>query len=144
MRTNVNNFLIRSFIFLTIVDDFSRFTWIFLMTNKSEARPLIINYFLTQKLNSRPKPNAFEVIKVKNTKCLKFMLIQESFIAFSIPQQNSVVERKHQSILHVARAFDFKLNYKKDLYMTSQLIFQPNCGHLHQSCIPIQVSTFSI
>lgn len=45
MRTNANNFLIRSFIFLTIVDDFSRFTWIFLMTNKSEARPLIYQLF---------------------------------------------------------------------------------------------------
>ena len=31
--------------FLTIVDDYTRFTWIFLMKHKDEAQPLIKRFF---------------------------------------------------------------------------------------------------
>ena len=31
--------------FLTIVDDYTRFTWIFMMKHKNEAQPLIKRFF---------------------------------------------------------------------------------------------------
>lgn len=43
--------------FLTIVDDYSRITWIYLMENKSEARPLLITFitFVETQFDKRVK-----------------------------------------------------------------------------------------
>jgi len=93
--------------FLTIVDDFSRATWIYLLKNKSDVLhvfPAFITMVHTQyqtKLKSVRSDNAHE---------LKFtdLFADHGIVAYhscpETPEQNSVVERKHQHILNVARA----------------------------------------
>ena len=91
--------------FLTLVDDFSRFTWIILMKTKSEARQHLTNFisFIETQFN-------------RKLKCLRSdngpeFLMSDFYQAKGIvhhrscvetPQQNGIVERKHQHILNVA------------------------------------------
>ncbi|CAL1409609.1 unnamed protein product [Linum trigynum] len=97
--------------FLTIVDDFSRNTWVYLMHKKSEARDLL-TYFISHvqtQYNLKPK-----VIRSDNG--LEFhmptfynslgIVHQTTCVASS--QQNGRVERKQQHIIAVARALLFQ------------------------------------
>jgi len=89
--------------FLTIVDDKSRFTWIYLMRLKSEASTLIKSFvFLVQ--------NQFNT-KIKTIRTDDGILQQSSCVG--TPQQNGIVEHKHQHILAVARALLFQANLPK-------------------------------
>lgn len=97
--------------FLTIVDDHSRATWVYLMKTKSEAIqvfPVFLQMVETQfqcKVRSVRSDNAPEL---KFTEIFK----QKGIVAYhscpETPEQNSVVERKHQHILNVARALMFQ------------------------------------
>ena len=62
--------------FLTIVDDFSRCTWIYLLKAKSETQ----------------------------------VLMPQFYAYVETPQQNSIVERKHQHILNAVKALKFQSN----------------------------------
>jgi len=99
--------------FLTIVDDCTRSTWVYLMKSKSETRPILQSFYLMIK-------NQFiKSIKVFRTdNGLEFQMVdffrlngiihQNSCVA--TPQQNSIMERKHQYILCVARALKLQFN----------------------------------
>ncbi|KAG7544005.1 Zinc finger CCHC-type [Arabidopsis thaliana x Arabidopsis arenosa] len=99
--------------FLTIVDDCTRVTWIYMLRNKSEVSTqfhAFISYVKTQ-YNS-----VIKAIRTDNAPELAFndIIKQYGMIhQFSCPytpQQNSVVERKHQHLLNVARALLFQSN----------------------------------
>lgn len=97
--------------FLTIVDDFTRCTWVFLMRYKSDSQNILksfINFAYTQ------FQATVKEIRVDNGS--EFMSMREFFQSHGIeyqrtcvytPQQNGVVERKHRHILVVARALLF-------------------------------------
>ncbi|XP_019168860.1 PREDICTED: uncharacterized protein LOC109164767 [Ipomoea nil] len=97
--------------FLTIVDDYSRFTWLHLMRHKSEARPLIkafYNYVVTQfstKIKVIRSDNGAE-FNMTEFYAEKGILHQKSCV--NTPQQNAIAERKHQHVLNVARALRFQ------------------------------------
>lgn len=99
--------------FLTIVDDYSRFTWLYLMSCKSEARSLIkslYNYVLTQfstKIKILKSDNGCE-FNISEFYAYKGILHQKSCVNTS--QQDAVVERKHQHVLNVGRALRFESN----------------------------------
>ena len=93
--------------FLTLVDDYSRCTWIFLMKNKSDTS-LLIQSFYNLILTQFKTP--IKVLRLDNG--LEFAL--DSFYAskgiihqlscVETPQKNSVVDRKHQHLHAIARA----------------------------------------
>ncbi|CAL9006318.1 unnamed protein product [Prunus brigantina] len=100
--------------FLTIVDDFTRFTWIHLMRFKSDTQTLLKSFF------SWVKTQFNHDIKVLRADNGGEFISMRSFLdshgtifhhtcAYT-PQQNGVVERKHRHLLNVARALRFQAN----------------------------------
>lgn len=98
--------------FLTIVDDFTRCTWVFLMKHKSETQHILksfINFAHTQfhvHVKAVRVDNGSEFLTMKNF--FKFHGIKYQHTCVYTPQQNGVVERKHRHILTVARALMFQ------------------------------------
>ena len=96
--------------FLIVADDATRATWVYLMKSKYEVRPLFSSFHsmvLTQfgcKIKSVITDNAME-FNVPDFYSSNGILHQHS-CAYT-PQQNSVVERKHQHLLSITRAFHF-------------------------------------
>lgn len=97
--------------FLTIVDDFSRYTWVYLLRNKSDVVHIIPRYF---QLVETQFLKTIKCFRSDNAPELKF---EDYFAEKSVlhqlscpytPQQNSVVERKHQHLLNVAHALMFQ------------------------------------
>jgi transposase InsO family protein len=94
---------------LVIVDDFSRFTWVFFLQDKSEAKGILKKFI-------RRVQNEFE-LKVKNIRsdnCSEYRNTQvEEFLdeeginhelfAPYTPQQNDIVERKNRTFIEAAR-----------------------------------------
>ena len=76
------------FYFVTNVYDKSRFTWIYLLRNKNDV--LQVN------------PRFFKLIETQFSKVIK------TFWSDNASEQNLIVERKHQSLLNVARALMFQ------------------------------------
>lgn len=97
--------------FLTLVDDCSRFTWTYLMKNKSDALYIIPRFLalvetqFSKSIKSFRSDNAPE-LRFVDLFAVKGIIHQYSCV--ERPQQNSVVERKHQHLLNVARALFFQ------------------------------------
>ncbi|KAL1355581.1 hypothetical protein AAHE18_05G123200 [Arachis hypogaea] len=99
--------------FLTVVEDKSKFTWLFFLKNKSEVRKLIENFVqLVETQHNR-------VIKcIRSDNGQEFLMpsfyqtkgIIHQTSCVETPQQNGVVERRHQEILNVARTLIFNSN----------------------------------
>lgn len=96
--------------FLTIVDDHSRATWIYMLKAKSDVLhifPAFIKMIETQ------FGKTVKSVRTDNAPELAFgnLLRDKGILSFhscpETPQQNSIVERKHQHILNVARALLF-------------------------------------
>jgi transposase InsO family protein len=94
---------------LVIVDDFSRFTWVFFLQDKSKAKGIVKKFI-------RRVQNEFE-LKVKNirsdigsefrnTQVEEFLDeegIKHELSAPYTPQQNGIVERKNCTLIEAAR-----------------------------------------
>ena len=94
---------------LVIVDDFSRFTWVFFLQDKSEAQGIVKKFI-------RRAQNEYE-LKIKhvrsdngsefwNTNVEEFLDeegIKHEFSAPYTPQQNGIVERKNRTLIEAAR-----------------------------------------
>jgi len=98
-------------IFLTIVDDHSRFLWTILLKTKSEVPSHIQNFIhlIQNQHNVTPKiirsDNGPEFL-LSDFYASQGIIHQKSCV--ETPQQNGRVERKHQHILNVARALLFQ------------------------------------
>jgi hypothetical protein len=100
--------------FLTIVDDFTRCTWVFLMSSKSDTQPLLKSFFLFVRTQFNVN---IKIIRTDNGS--EFLSMKDFFLNNGVefqrscvytPQQNGVVERKHRYILNIARALRFQSN----------------------------------
>ncbi|KAK2413561.1 putative mitochondrial protein [Trifolium repens] len=105
--------------FLTLVDDYSRFTWIILMKFKSETRNHIINFvsYIENQFNTKLKclrsDNGCEFL-MTDFFLSKGIIHQRSCV--ESPQQNGIVERKHQHILNVARSLSFQASLPSNFW----------------------------
>ncbi|KAL5576052.1 hypothetical protein UlMin_017751 [Ulmus minor] len=98
------------YLILTLVDDCTRFTWVYLLKNKSDAISVIPKFFnmIFTQFNTNIK-----VFRSDNAPDLSFVEffqdkgVLHQFSCVERPQQNSVVERKHQHLFNVARSLFF-------------------------------------
>ncbi|WVZ10804.1 hypothetical protein V8G54_015334 [Vigna mungo] len=95
---------------LTIVDDYSRYTWIIPMIDKSSVKNQILTFLcyvenqFHKKVKTIRTDNGVEFI-LQNMFSSKGIIHQTTCV--ETPEQNGVVERKHQHILNTARALLF-------------------------------------
>ncbi|GKC84196.1 cysteine-rich receptor-like protein kinase 8, partial [Tanacetum coccineum] len=99
--------------FLTIVDDCSRGTWVYLLKHKSEsfdALKAFIKFVSTQfekQVKIVRSDNALEFVKGQCDPYLSSHCIVHQTSCVDRPQQNERVERKHKHILDTSRALRF-------------------------------------
>lgn len=101
-------------LFLTIVDDYSRMTWIFLLKLKSDVVVVLRDFIklvstqfgkIVKKMRS---DNGTEFVNSECDNLFKsYGIIHQKSCVYT-PQQNEVVERKHRYILELARAIRFQ------------------------------------
>ncbi|KAI3719915.1 hypothetical protein L6452_20821 [Arctium lappa] len=105
--------------FLTIVDDFSRVVWVFLLKFKHEASKHLMNF---HKMIKNQFDRSIKKIRCDNggeftsNDMLNFYNEEGIKLETSCPhtpQQNGVVERKHRHLLETARALRFQANLPK-------------------------------
>ncbi|XP_016548888.2 uncharacterized protein LOC107848624 isoform X1 [Capsicum annuum] len=100
--------------FLTIIDDFSRITWVFLLKFKSDVLIMLRQFF---KMVHTQFKAVVQVVRTYNGGEFVGSHLQTFFKDLGIihhrtcvytPQQNGVAERKHRHLLEVARALRFQ------------------------------------
>lgn len=102
--------------FLTIVDDFSRATWVHLFSHKTNVFTLLqafVSYAETQfhtSIKSIRSDNGLEFCEKHVEVFYKSKGIIHQTSCVDTPQQNGVVERKHRHFLETARAVFFQAN----------------------------------
>lgn len=98
--------------FLTIVDDYSRAVWIYLLPNKSETASTLKTFIamverqFDKKLKIIRSDNGTEFLCL--TDYFKLHGIMHETSCVGTPQKNGRVECKHRHILNVARALRFE------------------------------------
>jgi transposase InsO family protein len=100
---------------LVIVDDFSRFTWVFFLQDKSETQGTLKRFLrraqneFELKMNLSDNGSEFKNLQVEEY--LEEEGIKQRFSASYTPQQNSVVERKNRTLIDMARTMlgEFKM-----------------------------------
>lgn len=98
--------------FLTIVDDFSRGTWIYLLNMKNETQSKLKGFLalVDRQFNKRVRivrsDNGNEFISL--SAYFHENGIHHETSCVGTPQQNGRVERKHRHLLNVARAVMFE------------------------------------
>lgn len=103
---------VEGFRYFHTIDDCSRVTWIYFLKHKSDVLqifPIFLNLVeahYSSKVRSIRSDNVPEL-------SFKTLLVSKGIFHFysfvGMPQQNSVVERKHQHILNVVRALLFSI-----------------------------------
>ena len=100
--------------FVTIVDDLSRHTWMYMIKNKSDVIQILQDFFAYTHTQFQC---LVECVRSDNAKELCEWKMMQYYIQHGIihqksctetPQQNGVVERKHRHLLEVARSLFFQ------------------------------------
>lgn len=105
--------------FLTIVDDFSRNVWIFLVKYKNDASTCLMNFCKmveTQFTKNVKRIRCDNGGEFTSNLMLSFYTKQGILLETTCshtPQQNGVVEHKHRHLLETARALRFEANLPK-------------------------------
>lgn len=105
--------------FLTIVEEYSKCTWVYLISDKTQVPSLIQNFIhliQTQFHTTVKTVRSDNGTEFLNTELQNFFkssgIIHQTSCPYT-PQQNGVVERKHQHILNVARSLMIQASLPK-------------------------------
>lgn len=104
---------------LSIIDDYSRFSTIYLMSHKNETAKHIKEFIEMTKTQFQKKPKIIrsdrgtEYVNEDLKKYLKQEGIRVQYTAPYSPQQNGVAERKNRSLLEMARCMLLDANLDK-------------------------------
>ncbi|KAL6311476.1 hypothetical protein AAG906_012064 [Vitis piasezkii] len=108
--------------FVTLVDDHTRVTWVFLMKKKSEVREIFENFnnmVQTQfqaKIQVHRTDNARECYNnILGSYLLENGIVHQSS-CIDTPEQNGVAERKNRHLMEVARSLMIASNVPKQLW----------------------------
>lgn len=100
--------------FVTVVDDFNRYTWVYLVKYEPETSTILENFvnYAEKQFDSKVlcirSDNALELCKGKfKLFCQQKGIVQQTTCSYT-PQQNGVVQRKHKHLLDTARALLFQ------------------------------------
>jgi uncharacterized membrane protein len=97
--------------FLTIVDDYTTFTWWFLMKSKSETRAILTNFLAYVNTHFNIDIQTLRSNNGQEFNMLIFFYQKYGIIyqlsCVKTPEQNGRIERKHQHLLNVARSLMF-------------------------------------
>nr|GEZ97840.1 integrase, catalytic region, zinc finger, CCHC-type, peptidase aspartic, catalytic [Tanacetum cinerariifolium] len=94
---------------LVIVDDYSRYTWVFFLHSKDEASEEIISFIKKTQVNLQLQVQCVRTdngTEFKNKTRAKFfdeVGITQQFFAARTPQQNVVVERRNRTLVEAAK-----------------------------------------
>ncbi|KAL0454597.1 UNVERIFIED_CONTAM: hypothetical protein Slati_0798900 [Sesamum latifolium] len=112
---------------LTVVDDYSRVTWTFLLQHKSQTLKTMMFFFtqISTQFNTKVKAirtdNGTDFLSLS---CQDFLqthgIIHQKSCVYT-PQQNGVVKRKHRHLLTTARALVFESHLPRDFWVDSIL-----------------------
>ncbi|GJR50426.1 ribonuclease H-like domain-containing protein [Tanacetum coccineum] len=102
--------------FLTVVDDYSKAVWVYLIKTKDEVFDIFmsfINFMKNQfdvKIKTVRSDNGIEFVNSKMSKVFSDLgIIHQTSYAYT-PQQYGIAERKHRHLLNVARSLMFQWN----------------------------------
>ncbi|KAL2231012.1 UNVERIFIED_CONTAM: Copia protein [Sesamum indicum] len=105
--------------FLTVVDDFTRTTWTFFMKFKSQTLELfqkfckLVSTQFNKIVQTVRTDNGSEFLSSSFQHFLQISgIIHQRSCAYT-PQQNGVVERKHRSLLEIARSIMFQASFPR-------------------------------
>ncbi|GJW86918.1 putative RNA-directed DNA polymerase [Tanacetum coccineum] len=100
--------------FLTVVDDYTRAVWVYLIKSKDEVPYFIIVFYnlienqFKRKIKVFRSDNGTEFVNQSVTKlCSDKGIIHQTSCVYT-PQQNGIAERKHRHLLNVARSLMFQ------------------------------------
>nr|GFA59193.1 putative ribonuclease H-like domain-containing protein [Tanacetum cinerariifolium] len=94
---------------LVIIDDYSRFTWVFFLATKDETSPILKTFItgLENQLSLKVKViRSDNGTEFKNSDLNQFCGLKEIKREFSVPrtpQQNGIAERKNRTLIEAAR-----------------------------------------
>ncbi|CAI0435035.1 unnamed protein product [Linum tenue] len=111
---NVTSLGGKNYVFV-LVDDYSRFTWVFFLAHKSETFAKFKTFALmhTSQLKTVKSDNGGEFIMDEFETFCNDTGISHIFSAPRTPQQNGVVERKNRTIIECARTLLLEYNLPK-------------------------------
>ncbi|KAK1616885.1 hypothetical protein QYE76_022402 [Lolium multiflorum] len=133
---------------LVIVDDYSRYSWVFLLKSKDETHRELITF---AKKAQRTYESEIKAIRTDNGTEFKNYTTQEfvddegikhEFSAPYTPQQNGVVERKNRTIIEMARTMLSEFNSPHNfwgeaistaVHYSNRLFLRPSTTKLHMS-----------
>lgn len=133
--------------FLTIVDDFSRFVWTFLLTQKSEVHTVMTQFFSTIHTQFSKK---IKVMRSDNAPEFNLTSLLSSYGTITqhscveTPQQNARVERKHQHLLNVARSLMFQSHLSIEFWGECILTASFLINRTPSSVLPDNLTPFQV
>lgn len=98
---------------MTIVDYFSRYTWVHLIKYKSDVVNVLDQFFKYVEVQFHTtvtcirSDNAKELVDGPKVLCQSKGIIHQTSCSYT-PQQNGVVERKHRHLLETAMSLSFQ------------------------------------